>query len=384
MRGGGQKKALRRRHALEFFRLKCDRLKSVFRFFNRKDETPQDPADSLYRLGDSSSDSIPSQGPSSVSEDSWATDSGSQLHGSCSDHEDAAVQPLLHLARSDAEVAELRSLFRELRSPSEVPEVQSMILGMCADDNAFQRELGHVCRDVDGILKDLCRRDIRFIYLQEAMAEFVNENFRLKIQMCCDNLNADSVLSNNGYDHYTAIGLDLDFLSKIKDRHAVLGFRFSQLLPMAETLRSIIYEILDVFDFDIAAQESILQRKISAYLTLLHRLYDKTKNREPKPSKQAIHSLENRQFNCHFIYQTELDLATDQTRILRLNPGSGDDDIECSLEVHSIKEDGIPEALSYVWGKELPKEQILVDSQRFFITRDLLEILRSLRHPKTS
>ncbi|KAI0855666.1 heterokaryon incompatibility protein-domain-containing protein [Xylaria cubensis] len=403
MRSGGQMKALRRPHIREFFRLKRDQLKSVFRSSNSKAETncpsaspptPQDPADSLTPLGDAPSDSAPPQGSaansapsqdlSSVFEDNGAAELGSQLEGSRSDHEAAAVDSLLHLAGSDDEVAELRSLFRELSSISEISEAQSTLLGLCANNNAFETELGLVCHVVVRILQDLCRRDSRFIYLQEAMEEFLNEHFCLRIRILCYNQHTNSALSDNSYDQYKTIGLDLDFLSQMKDAQDAVRYRLSLLVPMAEILLSIIYEILDVFDFDIVAQESIVQRKISAYLTLLHHLYDKTKNREPKPSKQTINSLENQQHNSHFIYQTELDLATDQTRILRLDPGSGDDDIQCSLNVHSIKEDGIPEALSYVWGKELSKERILVDSQRFFITKDLFEILRSLRYPKTS
>ncbi|KAI1345845.1 heterokaryon incompatibility protein-domain-containing protein [Xylaria sp. FL0043] len=391
MRDGGQMKALKGPRIFKFFQLKYAQLKSVFRSSNRKAETnspstspppSQGPADSLTPPGDSPSDSVLSSDLSSVSEDNEAAGLGSQLHASRSDEEAAAIESLLHLANSDDDVAGLRSLFRELRSTFEVSEVKSMLLGMCANSDAFKTELSHVCRVVVGILQDLCRRDSRFIYLQKAMAEFLDENFDLRIRLSYYNHLTGSDVSDNSYEHLTAIGIDLDFLSQIKDRN-VLRYRLSQLVPVAEILLAVIYEILDVFDFDIAPQESFVQKKIPAYLTVLHRLYDKTKSCEPKPRKQATCTLENRQSNSHFIYQTELDPATDQIRILRLNPGSEDDDIDCSLEVHSIKEDGIPEALSYVWGKELSREQILVDLQPFSISRDLLEILRSLRHPKT-
>ncbi|KAI0184045.1 heterokaryon incompatibility protein-domain-containing protein [Xylaria flabelliformis] len=268
----------------------------------------------------------------------------------------------------------------------EIAKLRSRLLGWRSDIEDLQRELSDVCHDVAGILQDLCRRDSRFLYLQEAMAEFLDGDLGLRDHLSRRRQPIDSALSLESKDSLTTTDIMLEFLIHSKgnipdgDWNGQFDFR----LAAIEILSSVIYEILDVFDFDITAQEATIPHETSAYLGLLHQLYHRTRDREPKSKKQEIHSFEfSSQFNSEFVYQRELDLATDHIRVIELSPGFEDDDIECSLKVHSIKKDGVPEALSYVWGKEISQEQILVDLQPFSVTKNLLEILRSLRHPET-
>ncbi|KAI0545480.1 heterokaryon incompatibility protein-domain-containing protein [Xylaria curta] len=267
----------------------------------------------------------------------------------------------------------------------EIAEVRSQLLSCRSNIEDLQRELSEVCHDVAGILQDLCRRDSRFLYLQDAIAEFLDGDLGLRDRLTRRSQHIDSALSLEGKDGPTAAEIKMEFLiqySSIPDGD--LNGQFDFRLAALEILSSVIYEILDVFDFDITVQEATIPHATSAYLDLLHRLYHRTKDHEPKPRKQGIHAVEiSNQFNSEFVYQSELDLATDQIRVVELSPGSEDDYIECSLKVHSIKKDGVPEALSYVWGKAISQEQILVDLQLFSVTKNLLEILRGLRHLET-
>ncbi|KAI0859971.1 heterokaryon incompatibility protein-domain-containing protein [Xylaria cubensis] len=266
----------------------------------------------------------------------------------------------------------------------ETAELRSRLLRGRSNIETLRKELSDVCHDVAAILQDLCRRDSRFLYLQEAMAVFLDGELGLRDHLSRRSQVIDSVLSSEGEDSLTAIGIIAKFLIQNKDipDGDLEGSDFE--VAAFEILSSVIYETLDVFDLDITAQEATIQHKTSAYLDLLHRIYHRTRDREPKQRKQGIQSFGfSSQLNSEFVYQSELNLATDQVRVVELRPGSDDNGIECSLKVHSIKNDGVPEALSYVWGEEVSQEQILVDLQPFSVTKNLLEILRGLRHPGT-
>ncbi|KAI1179789.1 heterokaryon incompatibility protein-domain-containing protein [Nemania sp. FL0916] len=267
----------------------------------------------------------------------------------------------------------------------EVAKVRQELLSLRSGIEELQIELGDVCRDVGGILQDLCRRDSRFLYLQEAVAEFLDGHLGLRDRLSRRTQHIDCALSVEGGHSIKATLMKLEFITQNqeipeRDLNAQFDFR----LAAFEILCSAIYEILDVFNLDISVQEASIKYETSAYLDLLHRVYNKTRDLEPNPKKQGLHVFgPDDKSNPNFIYQSKIDVSTDQVRVVELMPGSEDDVIECSLEVRSIKEDGIPEALSYVWGKAVSQEEILVDLQPFSVTKNLLEILRGLRHPKS-
>lgn len=203
-----------------------------------------------------------------------------------------------------------------------IAEVRSQLLGSRSKIEEFQRELGDVCHDVIGILQDLCRRDSRFHYLQEAMTEFLDGDLGLRDRLSRRSQHIDSALSIEGQARWTATHIMLEFLIQNQNiPEGDLNGRFDFRRAALEILSSVIYEILDVFKFDITAQEATVQHKTWAYLDLLHRLYNRTRDNEPTPRKQGIHSFEfNSEFNSNFVYQSELDVATDQVRVVELSP----------------------------------------------------------------
>ncbi|OTA98060.1 hypothetical protein M426DRAFT_46756, partial [Hypoxylon sp. CI-4A] len=81
----------------------------------------------------------------------------------------------------------------------------------------------------------------------------------------------------------------------------------------------------------------------------------------------------------HYEYQDDLNSTIGQIRVLEILSSSQDDHIECRLEVCDIHEHGIPEALSYVWGRDESKLPIVVDQKPFFVGKNLYKILKGLR-----
>ncbi|KAH8883684.1 HET-domain-containing protein, partial [Thozetella sp. PMI_491] len=73
-------------------------------------------------------------------------------------------------------------------------------------------------------------------------------------------------------------------------------------------------------------------------------------------------------------------------RVLKLEPSDQHDSIiTCSLEVVPFKS-ATPqyEALSYVWGDQTERNEIILDSQPTSITRNLWTTLKYIRQPDTS
>ncbi|KAJ3580016.1 hypothetical protein NPX13_g549 [Xylaria arbuscula] len=372
IRGGCLMESLMSSRVMKSFLLKSKQLISVFHISDREVERnpPSEnlpplrnpPAENLPPPRDSADRLIPAQDLAQNPADSFVP------HGDPPSNYTPHQDPLT--TSEENEVAKVRSTLLRLRSNNE----------------ELQRELGDVCHVVVGMLQDLCQRDNRFLYLQEAMTEFLDGDLGLRDRLSRRNQHIDSALAADGGDGKRAIFMKLEFLIQNKSiPEKDLNARFDFQLAAFEILSSVIYEILDVFNFDITVEESTVKHEISAYLGLLHRVYNRTKDSEPNPREPATHASEfSSQFNSKFTYQSKLDPATDQIRVVELSPGSEDDNIECRLRVHSIKEDGIPEALSYVWGKEVSQEPILVDLQPFSVTKNLLESLRGLRHPINS
>jgi hypothetical protein len=79
-------------------------------------------------------------------------------------------------------------------------------------------------------------------------------------------------------------------------------------------------------------------------------------------------------------YNTPLDPENGYIRVLHILPGKDGDPIYCSLEVRSLSQDGIEEALSYVWGKEGGPWGIWLDEHWFSTTRNLYLALNGLRY----
>ncbi|KAI4957284.1 hypothetical protein J4E86_005758 [Alternaria arbusti] len=71
----------------------------------------------------------------------------------------------------------------------------------------------------------------------------------------------------------------------------------------------------------------------------------------------------------------------DFIRVLRLQPGDNDHDINCGLEIVDIEQSkGSYEAISYVWGDPNDTVEVQCDGLRVPITISLADALRNFRH----
>ncbi|KAI4684426.1 uncharacterized protein J4E84_006416 [Alternaria hordeiaustralica] len=67
-------------------------------------------------------------------------------------------------------------------------------------------------------------------------------------------------------------------------------------------------------------------------------------------------------------------------RLLKLHPGNSGDPIRISLIATALYDAPAYEAISYVWGNGLDRAEIIVDSCRFSITKNLHDAFGALRH----
>jgi hypothetical protein len=73
-------------------------------------------------------------------------------------------------------------------------------------------------------------------------------------------------------------------------------------------------------------------------------------------------------------------------RLIALQPGNGDDPLECTLSTLDLntvgpKEAGPYETISYVWGDAKKRGEILCNGISISVTRSLFEALQVLRYP---
>lgn len=77
------------------------------------------------------------------------------------------------------------------------------------------------------------------------------------------------------------------------------------------------------------------------------------------------------------VYETIL--TGRSTRIMKLHPGLGDEDITCSLVVVDLDHVEPFHALSYCWGKEPADSVMYCNGHRFRVTLNLYSALKQLR-----
>jgi hypothetical protein len=66
-------------------------------------------------------------------------------------------------------------------------------------------------------------------------------------------------------------------------------------------------------------------------------------------------------------------------RLVKIEPGEGDDELKCTLRTYSYGTIPPYQALSYVWGDVADRARIYVNTKPFFVTRNLAAALRCLR-----
>ncbi|CAG9939982.1 unnamed protein product [Clonostachys rosea f. rosea IK726] len=73
--------------------------------------------------------------------------------------------------------------------------------------------------------------------------------------------------------------------------------------------------------------------------------------------------------------------STQEIRLIALQPGEGDSQVECTLQYVSLVSDPDYEAISYTWGGQKPSKPILCDGLELNITPNLHDALRHFRSP---
>ncbi|CAG9946104.1 unnamed protein product [Clonostachys rosea f. rosea IK726] len=79
-----------------------------------------------------------------------------------------------------------------------------------------------------------------------------------------------------------------------------------------------------------------------------------------------------------------LDPGSSEFRLLELIPGLEDEEIRCMLAHSALDNNPSYEALSYLWGDQQDRRQILLGEARFSVTSNLHAALRRLRDPRHS
>ncbi|KAH8687097.1 heterokaryon incompatibility protein-domain-containing protein, partial [Tricladium varicosporioides] len=69
-------------------------------------------------------------------------------------------------------------------------------------------------------------------------------------------------------------------------------------------------------------------------------------------------------------------------RLLQVHPGVGSAPIVCSLEVKSLNDEPIYEALSYSWGDPSVRMTIACDDKDIEVTVNCQQALQHIRHPE--
>lgn len=75
----------------------------------------------------------------------------------------------------------------------------------------------------------------------------------------------------------------------------------------------------------------------------------------------------------------ELSIPRNEIRLLRLQPGKFDDEIQCTLRHISLDECSEYTALSYTWGNPVNSKPVLIDGFNFNVTLNLYNALQHFR-----
>ncbi|KAI0479752.1 HET-domain-containing protein [Xylaria cf. heliscus] len=247
-------------------------------------------------------------------------------------------------------------------------------------------ELRNISHAVLNILQGLCKRDSRFSFIKSALDEFLNGPVGLNFRHEAASKNLGPAPTTQPYEFWNvsdivaymeAIGEAANPTTAHED-NKVDRLNFDA--TIYEIICSAIFELLNVFDIDITIEQASVTRITTAALVLLQSLYEKSKSLAPQAARETPSQLMySEREKGGYQYQNALDPVTSQVRILEILRGVGEDPIECRLIVRNLYDDGIPEALSYVWGMDTSRESILVDQKPFSVRRNLYEILGHLR-----
>ncbi|KAF3055927.1 Heterokaryon incompatibility protein 6, OR allele [Daldinia childiae] len=239
-------------------------------------------------------------------------------------------------------------------------------------------EMCDVAEQVQAVIQLLCERDERFSFIHSALEEFVNGHDGL--QDCQESVDRIDSTDPNELEDFVA----MDKLSEIltwpisrrkRDPADMMNLKGA----LHEIIDSTIYELLDVFR-DIKIEQPSIGTSLMTHFDLLYDLYRKSELSTPQPAIQVTPKPREDSANeTSYQYPSRLNSAIGEVRTIKILPSTRKERIECHLVVRNLYHDDIPEALSYVWGKDMSTEKILVDHKPFTVTNNLLKILRDLR-----
>ncbi|KAI1483789.1 HET-domain-containing protein [Daldinia eschscholtzii] len=246
-------------------------------------------------------------------------------------------------------------------------------------------EMWTTLQEVRDIVKALCEKDGYFSFIYSALEEFSIEHHvpshsrgSLQSPLSTARNGSERDLSRLGEATRLPVNISQGASPQKGDPTETLDFG-SVLL---EIIDSAIFEILNVFNIDMAPEQVPTKACPITHLELLRDLYETS--RSLRPTKRAsAQSDKFKLLKSSYQYSRALDPSTSDIRVLEIHSGIGEDPIECHFTVCNLHS-GIPEALSYVWGESEPTQSILVDQEPFPITKNLYRILQALRRPNAT
>ncbi|KAI0010266.1 hypothetical protein F4779DRAFT_578777 [Xylariaceae sp. FL0662B] len=229
-------------------------------------------------------------------------------------------------------------------------------------------------RKVKTIVKDLSKRDSRFLFIKESFDEFLVGKFGLNEANELLRTDTSSLLGSNE--------IPADLTQRRYRCHDGAKFYIYLVTMFHDIVNTAIYELLNVFDIDITLEQALeVDHGPGGNIGLLKALYEKSKGLLPQPAKTISFSHPPRNLPEGHAYRYPNRLQSPNIRVLSIQPGLKDRPIECQLQERSLDCDCIEEALSYAWGEPVFDKVIKIDGSSFCITRNLNDILRSLRRP---
>ncbi|KAK6953405.1 hypothetical protein Daesc_005709 [Daldinia eschscholtzii] len=240
-------------------------------------------------------------------------------------------------------------------------------------------------QEVRDIVKALYEKDGRFSFILSALEEFSTEHHVLSHSRGPLRSPLSTARNGSGSDlsrpvEATRLPIDISQGTSSQKGDPIEALDFGSVL--LEIIDSAIFEILNVFNIDMAPEQVRTEACPITRLELLRSLYERS--RSLRPTKQvSARSDKFKLLKSSYQYSRALDPTTTDIRVLEIHSGIGEDPIQCHFTVCNLHS-GIPEALSYVWGESEPTQSNLVDQESFPITRNLYRILQTLRRPNAT
>ena len=229
--------------------------------------------------------------------------------------------------------------------------------------------------EVQCMLNELCS-DSRFSFLGSAFEHFSRSDYpRNELSTLISDILSLQLHIDVATRANRAVSLEKDHIDSIIYVHTLL-----------EIIDSIIYEVLDVFGFDMTPQEIPTAATVGDHLECLKTIYKKSQSRQPQPVRRARSDKPGSTSKSTYQYPSLGPITETNIRILNIfGDTEQDSPIRCDLEVCNLnQQNAVPEALSYVWGVDQSEDPIFINNNPFFVTKNLHTILRGLRRRDVS